>query len=445
MQDTSLETGLQDSNVQDSIGANSFSAPELQPLGEGFSDTQLTEDNTQWKESSLDELPQLGEKTENPSNIFSENGTATLQAEEDENEKESFVSKYIRWFVVASIVTVVDILLIGLIFSYNIYIQQTSLINIDQKYASFIPSYKQYLEDFTSMVNMNQTLSYRGLQVLSLSDEGNLRNIMGTSDLTYAQKKDILKEKATTLSATVMNNAREINQIQEDIARFGFLPQEIRGILQGEDAISAIQRSLNSLEIIKFSTALKVFSYMDSVAALIGDSLRVPRDEILDELAFLSERGERDVSAYVYMCYLNPFETSQDCSSIGDFDLYFQSILKDEEFNRTLFKGIMRYIDIILEQSDIPSFSILFNGFDANQQIINFDIEVNTTKDDELKLIARGIRDPHIFILTSLINLLKQSMFIIGGEIDTKTINITTRTINVGDNSYVVNSSSKKF
>ena len=145
------------------------------------------------------------------------------------------------------------------------------------------------------------------------------------------------------------------------------------------------------------------------------------------------------------MCYLNPFEVSQDCSTIGDFDLYYQYILKDLDFDRGLFKNIMKYIDIILEQSEIPSFSILFNGFDANQQMINFDIEINTTKEDELKLVSRGIKNPHIFILTNLINLLKQSIFIIGSDIDTKTINITTRNIQVGNTSYLVNTSTKQF
>jgi hypothetical protein len=145
------------------------------------------------------------------------------------------------------------------------------------------------------------------------------------------------------------------------------------------------------------------------------------------------------------MCYLNPFETSTDCNTIGDFDLYYQDILKDADFDKSLFKNVMKYLDIMLEQSDIPSFSILFNGFNAGSKTINFNIEVNTTKQDELRLIAKGIKNPHIFIFTSLVNLLKQSVFIIGGDIDTKTINIATRTLEVGNTSYTVNTSSKRF
>jgi hypothetical protein len=166
---------------------------------------------------------------------------------------------------------------------------------------------------------------------------------------------------------------------------------EIRNILQNEEAISAIQRSLNSLEIIKFSTALKVFSYMDSVVGLIGDNLRMGKDTIFSALEFFANRGEKDVSSYVYMCYLNPFETSTDCTTIGDFDLYYKDILhlSETDFDRSLFKNIMKYLDIFLEQSDVPSFSILFNGFNAGSKTINFNIEVNTTKQDELRLVAK--------------------------------------------------------
>ncbi|MDR0651305.1 MAG: hypothetical protein LBG59_08130 [Candidatus Peribacteria bacterium] len=93
----------------------------------------------------------------------------------------------------------------------------------------------------------------------------------------------------------------------------------------------------------------------------MADNTKMAKDTLSTLLMSLSDRGEKDVSAYVYMCYLNPFEITQDCSSIGDFDLYYQDILKETDFNRGIFKNIMKYIDVLLEHSDIPSFSILFH------------------------------------------------------------------------------------
>jgi hypothetical protein len=360
-----------------------------------------------------------------------EEGQHQEKEQPDVSEKENFVSHYIRWFIASSILTIIAILIIGLTFSYNTYISQTSQLYVDSTYTNFVTKYKTYLEKGTSLLGINQESMYVGLPIVTLNDEANVRRIIDTPDLSYAQKKDILRAKVSSLSSNIANKAQNIEDIKKDIARFGFLPQEIRTILQGDEAIATIQRSLNSLEIIKFSTALNVFSYMESAVSIISDGLSMTKEAVFAALDTFAKRGEKDVSAYVYMCYLNPFEVSQECDSIGDFDLYYQDILKDTDFDRTLFKKVMKYLDNMLEQSDIPSFSILFNGFNAGDKTINFTIEVNTTKQDELRLIAKGIKNPQIFILTSLINLLKQSVFIIGGDIDTKTINITTRTIEI--------------
>ncbi|MDR3168390.1 MAG: hypothetical protein LBU27_01110 [Candidatus Peribacteria bacterium] len=390
------------------------------------------------------QLAELGNSEKPASNIFLEN-TPIESSESEGKEKENFVSSYIRRFIMASVITIINVLLIGLVFSYRIYIKQTSQVYVDNNYKSFVSSFQIYLKDFTKFIKINKEALYAPLPIITPENTENITTITRTDELTYAEKKTILREKISALNSTITNQINEVESTKKDIAKYGFLPLEIREILQNEEAISAIQRSLNALEIIKFSTAIRVFSYMDSTMSLIGDSLRITKDAVFKELELLAQREEKDITAYVYMCYLNPFEVSQNCTTIGDLDLYYQDIIKEPTFDRTLFKGIMKYIDIILEQSDIPSFSILFHGFDPSQGNINFDIEINTTKADELKLIAKGIKNPHIFILTNLINLLKQSIFIIGADIDTKTITISTRTIDAGNVSYTVNTSSKQF
>jgi hypothetical protein len=383
-------------------------------------------------------------------NIFLEDSKSTLSADQsdtdEDTEEEKNVSKYIRIFIIASVVTLINIIIIGLLYSYNIYISQASKVAPDMDKVSYVQKYQTYLDDITSLLGTNHSAEYSALPLTTQKEyTSNFHNIVTTDDISYIQKRDILKEKLAIANTNVANKAREVETIDKNIARYGFLPLEIRNILQNEEAISAIQRSLSSLEIIKFSTALKVFSYMDSVVSIISDSLRIDKDSVFSGLESFANRGEKDVSNYVYMCYLNPFETSTECNTIGDFDLYYQDILQDTIFDKNLFKNVMKYLDIMLEQSDIPSFSILFNGFSAGSKTINFNIEVNTTKQDELRLIAKGIKNPHIFIFTSLINLLKQSVFIIGENIDTKTINIATRTIEVGNTAYTVNTSSKRF
>ena len=48
------------------------------------------------------------------------------------------------------------------------------------------------------------------------------------------------------------------------------------------------------------------------------------------------------------MCYLNPFETTANCDTIGDLDLYY-NLLRDDSINIKLFKNSMNAINQLLE------------------------------------------------------------------------------------------------
>ena len=61
------------------------------------------------------------------------------------------------------------------------------------------------------------------------------------------------------------------------------------------------------------------------------------------------------------MCYLNPFETNANCDTIGDLDLYYNNIIKDNTINLKLFKNVMSAINQLLEKEDTSLFSITFN------------------------------------------------------------------------------------
>jgi hypothetical protein len=53
------------------------------------------------------------------------------------------------------------------------------------------------------------------------------------------------------------------------------LPEELEFLLSEDQAIDTIQRSLNALEVIKFSTATKVFSYMNTALTTISEMIRI--------------------------------------------------------------------------------------------------------------------------------------------------------------------------
>jgi hypothetical protein len=72
-------------------------------------------------------------------------------------------------------------------------------------------------------------------------------------------------------------------------------------------------------------------------------------------------------------------------------------------------------------------------------------VEVNTSKQDEAALTAKWIINPHIFIVTNLLNLIKQSMFVISENIDAKQLKITQKTIKIWSTIFTVNNSVMNF
>ncbi|MBQ7616970.1 hypothetical protein IJS64_03125 [bacterium] len=72
--------------------------------------------------------------------------------------------------------------------------------------------------------------------------------------------------------------------------RDGFFPQELVDILNTDNAVSSIQRSLNSLEVVKFSSAIRVFSLMDDIVKDLADSFNYTKSDIKKRLNDLMER-----------------------------------------------------------------------------------------------------------------------------------------------------------
>jgi hypothetical protein len=91
----------------------------------------------------------------------------------------------------------------------------------------------------------------------------------------------------------------------------------------------------------------------------------------------------------------------------------------------------MSLIDIKLEQTALPSFAITFQKFDPTQKQISFKVDVNTFAQDEAALTKKGIINPHIFIVTNLLNLIKQSLYVLSENVDAKTLKITPKTIKI--------------
>ena len=161
-------------------------------------------------------------------------------------------------------------------------------------------------------------------------------------------------------------------------------------MLENQDYSTSIKKYLLSLEIIKFSSAIKVFGYLETFVSSLSNALSKTPTEVETSMHTLADRGEKDILTYLNNCYLNPYEVDYDCNLVGDFDRYYTLIDKeDKSFDTNFFKKMMFYVDTKLEQTDLPSFSITFKRYDPTQKQISFTLDVNTFKQDEIALIKK--------------------------------------------------------
>ena len=352
---------------------------------------------------------------------------------------------YLRCFFFSAVLTLLWLLAIILFYSFRFYIKEATKPNPDPTNQEYVEKYKENYRKVKDMLWIYKT--YAKPVVWEDNEEQKVNEIVGATEIDYIDKKDLLSEYVSNLVKNVEDAATYSENLKQDIAKQWYLPEELEILLSEDQAIDTIQRSLNALEVIKFSTATKVFSYMNTALSTILEMIRVSWvtvDNLHDLFEKLSSRWDKDISSYVYMCYLNPFEVNANCDTVWDFDLYYK-LAKDDSIDIKLFKNSMNAINQLLEKWEFSLFSITFNWFNAADKNIQFNVEVYTTQEDEKVLMKQWKRNPNIFILSNIINLLKQSSFIIGAEINTKEINVDTRTMTQWWISRPVNYSTMDF
>ncbi|MFA5747968.1 MAG: hypothetical protein WC872_02530 [Candidatus Absconditabacterales bacterium] len=329
---------------------------------------------------------------------------------------------------------------------YERYLYYSSQPTMDPKYANYVQQYKNSQQFINKYINSTSDY-YKNLPLNKEDSTENINKILNTNNLNFVQKKDILQNGLNLISNDLISNYLNLDNLKQDISKYGFFPKEISDVLENEEYITSIKKSILSLEIMKFTSAIQVFSYLDSFISNISQSLGISLSDVDIKMKNIFARGEKDIGIYLNNCYLNPYEVDYDCNLIGDFDRYYNivDVETKDQIDKGFFKKLISYIDMKLEQTSLPSFSIVFQKFDPKQEQISFSVEVNTFQQDEIALIKKGIINPHVFIITSLLNLLKQSKFVIGENIDVKKLDIQQKTINIGGSNFSFNNSLMNF
>ena len=358
------------------------------------------------------------------------------------------VKKYNTWFLLSFLLfaIVCGLSYVGYLFyEYLDFKSQPNLSNASEQQEKDVNMVSKYVNEYWekyTIFNLNQ---YSSMDLLNGWTDS-AQKLLDDDKLMYIQKKDILQDKLSKVANKIISTREETKELRERMNKDWFFPQELVDILKESNWIDAIQRSLLSLEIVKFSSAMKVFSLMDMFTTQLSAELWYTKNDIQKRLDALLDRWEKDVQVYLNVCYNNPYEPVS-CNNINDFDKNYKTKKDKEEntFDTKFFRSLMEFIDNRLEYSNVPSFSIVFNSFDGKSNSIWFSVEVNTSIDDEMALIEKGIKSPHIYIVSELIKLLKQSTFILGKSIEAKDIRVSPKQITMWNQKFVVNNSVMTF
>lgn len=326
------------------------------------------------------------------------------------------------------------------------------------KYDQFIVNYSNWSETVDNkLFNAFEKLKSKVYPLLKIEYEttyapidlnnergyDNLRSLL-QSDKSYIYKKESLKTSTNNLFNAIINNANRLDETKKHVTTYWFFSDKLTNIISEDEPISAIQDSMAAIESIKFSSAISVFSKLDTFVETLSKEIWMDKATIIKNMNQISNRWEKDINLYIKNCHLNPAEIDYNCNNIGDFNKYYE-LIQDSEFNVSFFKKLMQSIDIKLEQTEVPSFSIKFKWFNPQTKELSFDVEINTFKEDEIELAKNWILSPHSFILSNLMNNLKLSRSIVSELISVNSITINQRTLKFWSTEFVVNTSEKTF
>jgi hypothetical protein len=312
----------------------------------------------------------------------------------------------------------------------------------DPNYSNVVQTYKDFI------ISIDQTLGYPWITkyqaMVNSIDNTSIKETIDSA-IPFIFKQDILEETVTKLVSSILSKSKSLQDVTKDITKYGFIHPDVMWLLEKNKEQIPIMVSLHTLETIKFWTAIKIFSMLDTFLQQASQSLWISKEQLSWLMDSYSKRGEKDIANYLSMCYLNPYEKLPNCDQINDFNNYFVYEDKESDLDTSFFWKIFALIDSKLEKSDIASLQIDFNRFDPNVKNIGFRVTVNTLAEDDTAFMARWILNPHIFIISTLVTLLKQSFFVIWDSINVDKLNIKQQNITVWNIQIPVNTSFMTF
>ncbi len=440
-------------NTQAATESNIFQQTNTQESQEPQDKQQESKENE--AKNLIAEINEMQEETNPDVNI--EN--IVIQENKTENEEnpvlwESWIWKQaitqktntkIEKIMIAYMAITISIVAIFLISLYNKYISIS--VNPKPENQTLVEKMQSITKTISEHTNINEYAKYwNKTDIMTNNNAKNTtKEVIQSKKLNFLHKKDILEKNMEILSQQTIQNTQKLDTIKKEIIKYGFIPKQIYDIIETKQGTSWIKKRIALMENIRFITAFKAFSYMESFILWFANSIGKDQFLIESQIKKAIVDAEKDMVIYTSTCFLNPYEITNNCNTIWDFDNFYKIIDTQRNVDTDFIKQLASYIDNKLQDSDVPTFNINFLKFNPKEDKIEFTIDLNTNTQDEIALSKQGILNPHVFIVTNIINLLKQSLLVIWEWIKADQIKTSPKTIRVWSTIFTVNNSSIKL
>lgn len=398
-------------------------------------------------ENDLEDLINSSTKPKEPAGKI--NFALTDEAQKKEDKKQAILydrslpKRIMLWW--ASFVLLLVSLGFGFLFYQYISYQETG--KVADRWASYMPWIEKQYIDVIRVLGLQDTSKYMPQQVVTkdYSNSNVVTTIIWDTSRDFLSKKKTLQEWVSQLYQATAKKYDDYDALKKEVGQQWFFPKDIQPIAQWVFFDNSLQKAIVSIESVRFATAMKFFSVLDSFLSQLSSYSSINKETLETQLWEFIKRWEKDINNYIVSCYLNGYEISSTCSTIGDFSNYYY-YSDPTAFNQKTFLITMDALESKLENTDFPSLEISMKSIDPLRNTISLNVEINTFKDDEAQLTAtKWILNPHIYLVTSIINNLRASRYVLTDSINVNTLKVAKKKIKIGWQTVTVNSSAFDF
>ena len=361
--------------------------------------------------------------------ILSEDSKEQHEKPQESAEQKNKLLSYFKYFFAG-------LLVIGIAYEIIVikYLSLLSLNNPTQQDKDVINTLKPYVSWIFGRSQMNPGTSY--VQI----------NSFLSSSAPYGEKKEAVDKYLSDSLKLLKKIDNQIRKIKEELGAYPYVPEEL---FDKAGDTSGLKKLLLAVEAIRAYSIASLYQYLDSyIRDVSANVVKEPVYEVKKKLAYFLKRWEKDIVAYINMCYMNSYDP--ECAINDDFDNYLASQLRDDGIPQAqisryviFFKRVVKNLLTRLEVDPRPVISLVLNNLDPEKNMVSFRMEINIPQEIYVQLLKKlPSQEPNLFVVSQMMNLLRGSHFIVGDNLWVDSIKVTLRKERIGNifrNYYVSN------